>query len=233
MQTYDVTLQCPASQSFRCQKAANSVDLDLAKKLQHNLRISIDLETPFNVGLIVGASGSGKTTLAEKIFGNLPFLQLLDLQAPIIEQFPASYTYEDCVRALNGSGLSQVPCWIRPAYTLSNGQRARAEIALQLASDRDPIVIDEFTSVVDRTVAKAMSHTVQKVARAANRRVILLSCHYDVIEWLNPCFIVDCNKAEYTDRRAFFLTSNAKNSCASILRPATGQAGAILANIII
>ena len=28
-----------------------------------------------------------------------------------------------------------------------------------------------------------------------------MSCHYDVVEWLNPDWIIDCNKQEYTDRR--------------------------------
>ena len=57
-------------------------------------------------------------------------------------------------------GLSQVPCWVRPAFTLSNGQQARAKIALTLADNKDLAVIDEWTSVVDRTVAKVMSHAV-------------------------------------------------------------------------
>lgn len=87
---------------------------------------------------------------------------------------------------------------------MSNGQKARAEIALQLATDREIIVIDEFTSVVDRTIAKIMAHTVQKIARRQNRKIVLLSCHYDVIEWLNPCWIVDCNKQEYSCRRSLW-----------------------------
>ena len=56
--------------------------------------------------------------------------------------------------------------------------------------------------MVDRTVAKAMSHCVSKHARRFNRKIILLACHYDIIEWLNPDWIIDCNKQEYTDRRS-------------------------------
>lgn len=101
---------------------------------------------------------------------------------------------------LYGIGLTSVPCWIRPVYTLSNGQKARAIAALQMAHE-EIFVIDEWTSVVDRTVAKAMSNCLQKFARAKNRQVVVLSCHYDVIEWLNPDWIIDCNKQEYVDRR--------------------------------
>lgn len=232
MTSFDVVLHSQPSDSFRCMKAANSMDLDLTKKLTHSLHIEADIDTPFNVGLIVGASGSGKTTLARQMFGDC-FRDVLDKAKPVIEQFPQSMTFDDCASALGGAGLAAVTCWIRPAATLSNGQQARAEIALRLASDDEIIVIDEFTSVVDRTVAKAMAHTVQKIARRSGKKVVLLSCHYDVIEWLNPCWVIDCNKAEYTDRRAFFLTSNEANESNSTYENATKKLGAILASITI
>ena len=232
VKTYDVVLVSQPSDSFRCIKAANSMDLDLAKKLVHELHITADLDSPYNVGLIVGASGSGKTTLAQQIFGDC-FRDVLDKTVPVIDQFPESMNYDECAAALGGAGLASVTCWIRPAGTLSNGQQARAEIALRLSSDDQRIVIDEFTSVVDRTVAKAMAHTVQKIARRSGKQVILLSCHYDIIEWLNPCWVIDCNRAEFTDRRAFFLTSSGTSESSSPSRNAIGHRGAILANIII
>lgn len=202
MQTYVVDLQSEVAKSFRCQKAANSLDIDVEKKSKHHLEVSVDMETPFNLGLIVGASGSGKTTLAKQMFGEDCFISPLDMSKPIIEQFPKEWSYDDCAAALAGIGLTSVPCWIRPVYTLSNGQRARAEAALLMASDRPRIIIDEWTSVVDRTVAKAMSNCIQKYARKSGKQIILLSCHYDVVEWLNPDFIVDCNKQSYEDRRS-------------------------------
>jgi GNAT superfamily N-acetyltransferase len=62
-------------------------------------------------------------------------------------------------------------------------------------------VIDEWTSVVDRTVAKVMCHCIQKHARKTNTQIVLLSCHYDVIEWLNPDWIIDANKQSFDNRR--------------------------------
>lgn len=200
MQDYRVRLESPVSHSFRCQKAANSLDIDVKKKSVHELNVKADLEKPYNIGLIVGASGSGKTTLAHHIFGEDCFAFELDESMPIIEQFPEDMSYDECASMLSGIGLTSVPCWIRPVYTLSNGQRARAIAALQM-SQADDFVVDEWTSVVDRTVAKAMSNCLQKFARRQGRRVTVLSCHYDVIEWLNPDWIIDCNKAEYIDRR--------------------------------
>lgn len=202
MQSFGLTLEAVPSGSFRCQKAANSLDIDIAKKLRHEFKVEADIESDYNVGLILGASGSGKTTLAHEIWGADCFDELLDLTLPVIDQFPEGIEYDDCARMLAGVGLTSVPCWIRPAITLSNGQRCRAEIALQMAPKAAGVVVlDEWTSVVDRTVGKVMSHCIQKHARKMGKRVVLLSCHYDVLDWLNPDWVIDCNKQKYTDRR--------------------------------
>jgi ABC-type ATPase with predicted acetyltransferase domain len=143
-------------------KAANSVDLDIEKKLTHHIKIRADIDTPYNVGLIIGASGSGKTTLAKHIWGDDAFDTLLKSDQAVISQFDESYSYDERVAFLSGVGLASPTCWIAPAKTLSNGQQARAECALQMSRlDGKFTVIDEFTSVVDRTVAKAMAHAVQ------------------------------------------------------------------------
>ena len=208
MQTYELTLQCPVSKSFRSQKAANSLDINTEKKSRHHFRVEADIESDYHIGLIVGASGSGKTTLAKHLWGADCFQILIEDERPIIEQFPESLSYDECAALLMGVGLTQVPCWIRPVHTLSNGQRARAEIALQMAAFEAgtgaAIAIDEWTSVVDRTVAKVMSRCIQKFARRKDARIVLCSCHYDVLEWLNPDWVIDCNKQTYVDRRSLW-----------------------------
>jgi len=205
MKTYEVLLKSPVSTTFRCQKAANSLDIDTEKKSIHHLKIMADIESPYNVGLIIGASGSGKTTLAKEIFGDDIFKNDLKDNLPIIEQFPDHMTYDECATLLNGVGLTSVTCWIRPVYTLSNGQKSRAEIAILLANEKNEITaIDEWTSVVDRTVAKVMSHCVQKMIRRTGKQIVLNSCHYDVIEWLNPDWIIDCNEQTFIDRRSLW-----------------------------
>lgn len=201
MQDFVVNLASPPPSGFRSIKAAQSVDLNIDEKLVHQFRVKADIKTDFNIGLIIGASGSGKTTLAKQMFGEEVFETLLDLSRPVIEQFDKSMSYEDCVNALTGIGLSQVACWIKPAGALSNGQKARAEAALQLCSGKQFVLIDEFSSVVDRNVAKAMAHCVQRFARKKNKRIVLVSCHYDIFEWLNPDWVIDCNKQTYSNRR--------------------------------
>ena len=220
MQTYELTLTSEVFKTFRCQKAANSLDIDAAKKAIHRFKVAADLATPYSVGLIVGASGSGKTTLAKRIFGDDCFRDVLDLTRPVVDQFPERYTYDECVAMLCGVGLTAVPCWIRPAVTLSNGQRARAECALQMAREDEGVtVIDEWTSVVDRTVAKVMSHCIQKHARRVQRPVVLMSCHYDVVDWLNPDWVIDCNRQDYTDRRLLWRDFKRPEQLAFDIRP--------------
>jgi ABC-type lipoprotein export system ATPase subunit len=193
-----VRLESPINTGFRCKMACDSLDIDQKKKSIHELKIdNIKIPGDWNIGMIYGASGSGKTTLAKKIFGDAIFNVSLDEETPVINQLPADLNYESCAQILNGIGLSSVPCWVRPLKTLSNGQRARAEAAIMMTRNNDIVVIDEFTSVVDRTVAKAMSHCVQKFARRQKKQIILLTCHHDIIEWIRPDWLIDCNRQEF------------------------------------
>lgn len=200
---YSVVLKSEYIDSFRCSKAANSLDINLSEKFKHEMKVFADIESDFNVGLIIGQSGSGKTTLAKQIFGEDAAAVCFDENSPVIDQFPENMSYEECACALNGVGLSSVPCWIRPMNVLSNGQKNRAEIALKLskASENTVSVIDEWTSVVDRTSAKVMSLCASKLARKERKKIVFVSCHYDVVEWLNPCWIIDCNTSKFEDRR--------------------------------
>lgn len=211
--TIDVTLLSPVSTSFRCQCAANSLDIDVKKKSTHHLHID-DVVIPenWNIGLVVGASGSGKTTLIKHLFGDDVFDYDIDPEKPIIEQLPSTLNYDECAKILNGIGLTSVPCWIRPYKTLSNGQQARAQAAYLLTKSDNIVCIDEWTSVVDRTVAKAMSVCVDKFTRRNNKRIILCSCHYDIIEWLRPDWIIDCNKQKFQlpQSDAFFFQEREK-----------------------
>lgn len=202
MQTYELTLKSEVFRTFRCQKAADSLDIDIEKKSIHHFKVDADIENDFNIGLIVGSSGSGKTTLTKKIFGDDCFKIEINEDLPIIDQLPKNLSYEECANILSGIGLNSVPCWIRPFKTLSNGQKARAEAAILMTKNKNNIVIDEWTSVVDRVVAKAMSHCVQKFARKMNKKIILCSCHYDIIDWVNPDWIIDCNNQTFIDRRS-------------------------------
>ncbi len=55
------------------------------------------------------------------------------------------------------------------------------------------VAFDEFTSVVDRNVARVVSAAIAKGIRSGNlaRRFVAVTCHYDVTEWLAPDWVID------------------------------------------
>jgi len=139
----------------------------------------------WNIGVIYGGSGTGKTTLLKE-FGDLTSDNFSEDKS-LISNFdwlePKQATF-----LLTAMGLCSVPAWLRPFHTLSNGEQYRAALAYKVgkASSNDVILIDEYTSVVDRDVAKSMSNALQKYIRRENKKIILASCHFDIMEWLNP-----------------------------------------------
>ncbi len=65
------------------------------------------------------------------------------------------------------------------------------------------VVFDEFTSVVDRNVARAVSAAIAKGIRSGRigRRFVAVTCHYDVTEWLEPDWVIDMATATFARRR--------------------------------
>ena len=159
--------------------------------------IHIDFE--WNIGVIYGGSGTGKTTLL-KSFGKLKEINWSPDKS-LVSNFDWMKP-EHVPKLLSSIGLSSVPTWLRPFHTLSNGEQYRAHLAYQIAKaeDGEVILIDEFTSVVDRDVAKTMSDSLQRYIRRMNKKIILASCHFDIMEWLNPDWIYSPNK-EHVERR--------------------------------
>lgn len=139
----------------------------------------------WNIGVIYGGSGTGKTTLLKE-FGELK-AETFDHKKPLISNFDWLEP-EEATFLLSAMGLSSVPTWLRPFHTLSNGEQYRAELAYKVgkASNEDVILIDEYTSVVDRDVAKSMSFALQKYIRRTGKKIVLASCHFDIMEWLLP-----------------------------------------------
>ena len=64
------------------------------------------------------------------------------------------------------------------------------------------VVFDEFTSVVDRTVARVASAAIAKGIRRGTIgcRFVAVTCHYDVTEWLEPDWVIDMATSQF-DRR--------------------------------
>ncbi len=71
---------------------------------------------------------------------------------------------------LSSVGFSSPLAWLRPFEGLSIGERFRVTMARALAETRDLTVIDELTSVVDRTVAQIGSAAIAKTVRRRQPR---------------------------------------------------------------
>jgi GNAT superfamily N-acetyltransferase len=146
-----------------------------------------DMPTPkggFKIGLIVGPSGSGKSTLLKR-FG-VETSPTWEPNKAICSHFASSGDARDRLSAV---GLNSIPSWTRPHHVLSTGEKFRADMARRLG---DGAVIDEFTSVVDRNVAKSCSYSIRRYADAHDvKGMVFASCHYDIIEWLNPDWVFD------------------------------------------
>jgi ABC-type lipoprotein export system ATPase subunit/GNAT superfamily N-acetyltransferase len=142
-------------------------------------------EFEWNIGVIYGGSGTGKTTLLKQ-FGSL-VQDTFDENKPLISNFDFLEPKEASF-LLSAMGLASIPTWLRPFKLLSNGEQYRAKLAYKVGKSKqgEVILIDEFTSVVDRDVAKAMSNAIQKYIRRENKRIIMASCHFDIMEWLLP-----------------------------------------------
>jgi ABC-type ATPase with predicted acetyltransferase domain len=62
----------------------------------------------------------------------------------------------------------------------------RVDIARALCLKQQLIVFDEFTSVVNREIAKVSAFAIGKAVRRTSKRFVAVTCHYDVIDWLEP-----------------------------------------------
>ena len=204
MNSIDLEVTCPVYDSFRVQQVAGMFDVPLAAKATTRFHVELpDLSQPWSVGLIVGPSGSGKSTLARRIFESLLYAS---------PEWPSARAVVDClgdlpIRQVTGLftsvGFRSPPSWVKPYHVLSGGERFRCDLARALATAHaarpapDPelpiVAFDEFTSVVDRNVARIGSAAVAKSIRSGQRacRFVAVTCHYDVAEWLEPDWIVD------------------------------------------
>lgn len=194
-------------ESFRSAKVVGMFDVPIrpGQELSQEWEIEVPIEEQdWQLGLIVGASGSGKTTLAKKIFGEDAYHTGFEWKGEhVVDDFPKGLTAEEITSALSHVGFSSPPHWLRPFRVLSNGQQFRAEIARLLLEQGDLVVVDEFTSVVDRTAAKVGSAAVQKYIRKSAKQFVAVSCHSDIVEWLRPDWVlqVDTGVFDWTRGR--------------------------------
>lgn len=198
---FNFTLSSPVSKSFRSQSILSNFDIQtqvISKQISGSLNLE---EKPWNIGVIVGASGTGKSSIGKACFKEELIKEFNWSSSSLVDDFNSKCSLEEIIDCLNSVGFSSPPSWIKPYSVLSEGEKMRANLARAISDqDKKLFVFDEFTSVVDRTVACVGSHAIQKAIRKRNRQFVAISCHRDILEWLQPDWVFD------TDRMEFFFT---------------------------
>jgi ABC-type ATPase involved in cell division len=192
MPTVDVVVSTPVSRSTRCRQVEALFDVPAQEKQTLRWSGTVPLDArPWNIGLIVGPSGSGKSTVARELFRDALHIDPEWGAPSVLDDFPASVPLSEIASICQAVGFNTIPAWMRPYAVLSNGEKFRVMLARLLAECPELAVLDEFTSVVDRQVAKIGSHAVQKYIRKRGSKFVAVSCHSDIIEWLNPDWILE------------------------------------------
>jgi ABC-type ATPase involved in cell division len=192
MPSVSIIRECPVIQTPRVQQVAGMFDCPLSATSTEKWDLDINLPEKWNVGCIVGPSGAGKSTLARELFGK-ELVQGFEWpkDKSILDGFPTAMGIKDVVQLLSSVGFSSPPSWVRPFHVLSNGEQFRVTMARALAEQKELCVVDEFSSVIDRTTAQIGSAAIAKTVRKRGQRFVAVSCHYDILEWLAPNWIFE------------------------------------------
>jgi ABC-type molybdenum transport system ATPase subunit/photorepair protein PhrA len=200
-----IRVSTPVLETPRVLQVRGLFDLPVTKTSTLEWDVELPLgDRRWHVGLIVGPSGSGKSTIARHLWptSGAPTMSW-PAAASVLDAFPDSLGIKEVAEILSSVGFSSPPAWLRPFQVLSTGQQFRVTlarlIAEGLATPRAvrPIVLDEYTSVVDRTVARVGSAALEKVVRRKGLQFVAVTCHEDVEAWLNPDWVYRPAEAKF------------------------------------
>lgn len=227
MPSFDVVKETDAQNSFRVASVMGQFDLQ-SSHIRERFVGTLDIEDKsWNIGVIYGASGTGKTSIVKELFRKHYIRDLQYQAASILDDMPTSQDVKTITKTFNAVGFSSPPSWLKPYSVLSTGEQMRVNLARAILEERDLIVFDEFTSVVNRDVAKIGSYAIQKTIRRLKKQFIAVTCHYDVLEWLQPDWTF-C-----TDDMRFFFGQNMSDRTLSCKSENSAGFGICLGNIII
>lgn len=209
MPSFNIVRNSEIKNTFKVSKIMSDFDVK-AEHSDETFTGSIEYPDEWQIGLIVGGSGTGKTTIAKELYGDLIYDDFEYTAASVIDDMP-SENVEEIQRMFYTVGFGSVPSWLKPYHVLSNGEKMRVDLARKLLSE-ETIVFDEFTSVVDRQVAKVMSIAIKKTMKHfPEKRFIAIGCHHDVIEFLQPDWLFNTD----TMKQVFLLAHNQNKNITS------------------
>jgi ABC-type dipeptide/oligopeptide/nickel transport system ATPase subunit len=200
MPNFNIVKEVKPKKTFRVSSVIGKFDLQ-TEHIKEQFIGDIDLNDEWQIGCIIGSSGSGKTTIAKELFPDSYITNFKYEAETILDDMPKEKSVDEITRTFNSVGFSSPPSWLKPYSVLSNGQKMRVDLANGLLQDKELMVFDEFTSVVDRNVAQIGSYAVQKAIRKTKRKFIAVSCHYDIVDWLMPDWIFNTDSMTFQDLR--------------------------------
>ena len=189
--------QCSDFNSYRAARVKSLFNVETGANF--SLEADIDLESaPWQIGVIVGPSGSGKTSMGRQLWGKQAlYAPEWPTNAPVIDAIAPEGSFDEVTTALSSVGLGSVPTWLRPYGVLSNGEQFRANLARLIAEAPEQAVLDEFSSVVDRQIAQIGAGAFAKAWRRTKGQAVLLSCHYDILDWVQPDWVFDTGSGQF------------------------------------
>lgn len=199
MPTFDIIKSAHPGESFRVKSVMGTYDLQSSKITEH-FKGEIEFPPQWNIGLIVGRSGSGKSTIAREMFGDALVCDYQYTHESILDDMPQDASVAEITAALSSVGFASPPSWLKSYSMLSNGEKMRCDLARAILEKRELFVFDEFTSVVDRSVAKIGSLAMQKTIRRQGRKFIAVSCHNDIEEWLMPDWVFNTDSMTFSTK---------------------------------
>jgi len=171
-------------------------------KLEKRFRGCLPIEDfDWQVGVIVGRSGSGKTSIAKQLFPDAYVRGFEYNSKCVLDDFPEGLETSEITRTLCSVGFASPPDWLKAYDCLSQGEKMRVDVARALCLDKPLIVFDEFTSVVDREIAKVSAFAISKAVRRSKKKFIAVTCHYDVVDWLEPDWVFCTDTMEFTRKK--------------------------------
>lgn len=189
--------RCDDFNSYRAARVKSLFNVESGANF--SLEADIDLESaPWKIGIIVGPSGSGKTSMGRALWGREAiYAPSWPANLPVIDAITPGGSFDDVTAALSSVGLGSVPTWLRPYPVLSNGEQFRANLARLIAEAPTRAVLDEFSSVVDRQIAQIGAGAFAKAWRRTGGQAVLLSCHYDILDWVQPDWVFDTATGQF------------------------------------
>jgi ABC-type lipoprotein export system ATPase subunit len=196
MPHFNIVKEVNPQKTFRVASVMGTYDLQ-SNRVQEHFVGDINLPETWQVGLIVGNSGTGKTTIAKELFPDAYITNFEYTHECLLDDMPETASVNEICKALTSVGFASTPSWLKPYAVLSNGEKMRCDLARAMLMPQKLFVFDEFTSVVDRNVAKIGSFAMQKAIRKTDKQLIAVTCHFDVEDWLLPDWVFDTNSMTF------------------------------------